>query len=133
MNETVSSRRQITLPAVMRMPGELKGGDVLILEDRGAEIVLKPEVVLEARTTTMNRLREWDAADRLSDRERARFDKPSGPVVSDANVTFPATHNPRCKAALVVRLIQAGTFGRTTPVFMRWRTRRDLALKVSGS
>ena len=58
----------------------LKGGDVLILEDRGGEIVLKPGVVLEAQYYNDEQIAEWDAADRLSDRERARiFDKLSGP------------------------------------------------------
>ena len=82
MNETlvVSSRGQITLPAVLRKRFGLKGGDVLILEDRGGEIVLKPGVVLEAQYYNDEQIAEWDAADRLSDRERARiFDKLSGP------------------------------------------------------
>ena len=70
MNETlvVSSRGQITLPAVLRKRFGIKGGDVLILEDRGDEIVLKPGVVLEARYYNDEQIAEWDAADRLSDR-----------------------------------------------------------------
>ena len=70
MNETlvVSSRGQITLPAVLRKRFGLKGGDVLILEDRGDEIVLKPGVVLEARYYSDEQIAEWDATDRLSDR-----------------------------------------------------------------
>ena len=43
----VSNRGQITLPAAMRKRLGIKGGDVVILEDRGTEIVLKPAVVLE--------------------------------------------------------------------------------------
>ena len=44
MNETlvVSSRGQITLPATLRRRLGIKGGDVMILEDRGQEVVLKP-------------------------------------------------------------------------------------------
>ena len=70
MNETlvVSSRGQITLPAVLRKRFGIKGGDVLILEDRGDEIVLKPGVVLEARYYSDEQIAEWDATDRLSDR-----------------------------------------------------------------
>ena len=51
MNETLvlSSRGQITLPAVLRKRLGLKTGDVLILEDRGSEIVLKPGVVIETQ------------------------------------------------------------------------------------
>ena len=82
MNEilVVSSRGQITLPAVLRKRFGIKGGDVLILEDGGDEIVLKPGVVLEAQYYNDEQIAEWGAADRLSDRERASiFDKLSGP------------------------------------------------------
>ena len=75
MNETlvVSSRGQITLPAVLRKRLGLKTGDVLILEDRGSEIVLKPGVVVERRYYSDEEIAEWDEADKLSDRERARI------------------------------------------------------------
>lgn len=75
MNETlvVSSRGQITLPAVLRKRLGLKTGDVLILEDRGSEIVLKPGVVIEAPYYSDEEITAWDKADRLSDRERARI------------------------------------------------------------
>ena len=81
MNETliVSSRGQITLPAVLRKRFGIKRGDVLILEDRGNEIVLKPGVVLEVEYFSDEQIAEWDAADVLSDEERARIlDKFSG-------------------------------------------------------
>ena len=75
MNETlvVSSRGQITLPAVLRKRLGLKTGDVLILKDRGSEIVLKPGVVVERRYYSDEEIAEWDEADRLSDRERSRI------------------------------------------------------------
>ena len=75
MNETLvlSSRGQITLPAVLRKRLGLKTGDVLILEDRGSEIVLKPGVVIETQYYSDEEIAEWDEADRLSDRERARI------------------------------------------------------------
>ena len=75
MNETLvlSSRGQITLPAVLRKRLGLKTGDVLILEDRGSEIVLKPGVVIETQYYNDEAIAEWDQADRLSGRERARI------------------------------------------------------------
>ena len=75
MNETLvlSSRGQITLPAVLRKRLGLKTGDVLILEDRGSEIVLKPGVVIETQYYRDEEIAEWDEADRLSGRERARI------------------------------------------------------------
>ena len=75
MQETlvVSSRGQITLPAVLRKRFGIKNGDVLILEDRGNEIVLKPGVVLEIQYYSDEQIAEWNAADVLSDRERTRI------------------------------------------------------------
>lgn len=75
MNETLvlSSRGQITLPAALRKRLGLKTGDVLILEDRGNEIVLKPGVVIETQYYRDEEIAEWDEADRLSGRERARI------------------------------------------------------------
>lgn len=81
MQETlvVSSRGQITLPAVLRKRFGIKRGDVLILEDRGNEIVLKPGVVLEVEYYSDEQIAEWDAADVLSGQERIRIlDKFSG-------------------------------------------------------
>ena len=75
MQETlvVSGRGQITLPAVLRKRYRIKRGDVLILEDRGNEIVLKPGVVLEVEYYSDEQIAEWDAADVLSDQERTRI------------------------------------------------------------
>ena len=75
MNETlvVSSRGQITLPAVLRKRLGLKTGDVLILEDRGSEIVLKPGIVIETQYYSDEEIAQWDRADKLSDRERTRI------------------------------------------------------------
>lgn len=81
MQETlvVSSRGQITLPAVLRKRFGIKRGDVLILEDRGYEIALKPGVVLEVEYYSDEQIAEWDAADVLSGQERIRIlDKFSG-------------------------------------------------------
>ena len=75
MSETliVSKRGQITLPAATRKRLGIKGGDVVILEDRGNEIVLKPGVVLEVEIYSDEQIAKWDAADRLDDGERQRI------------------------------------------------------------
>ena len=75
MSETlvVSSRGQITLPAALRKRLGIKGGDVVILEDRGNEVVLRPGIVLEVQPYSDKQIAQWDAEDELSDRERARI------------------------------------------------------------
>ena len=69
----VSDRGQITLPAAMRKRLGIKGGDIVVLEDRGTEIVLKPAVVIELQQYTDDDIEKWDAEDSLDDRERARI------------------------------------------------------------
>ena len=69
----VSSRGQITLPAATRERFGIKGGDVVILEDRGGEIVLKPGVVLEVQSYDDEQIAQWDADDRLDDGDRERI------------------------------------------------------------
>ena len=69
----VSSRGQITLPAATRKRLGIKGGDVVILEHRGGEIVLKPGMVLEMQQYSDEQIARWDADDKLDDRERERI------------------------------------------------------------
>jgi len=66
----VSERGQITLPARVRKRLGISGGDVVILEDRTSEIVLRPGIVLEYESYTDEQIAEWDAADTLDDQER---------------------------------------------------------------
>ena len=75
MSETlvVSSRGQITLPAALRKRLGIKSGDVVILEDRGNEVVLKPGIVLEIQHYSDEQIAQWDAEDKLSDQERAEI------------------------------------------------------------
>jgi len=75
MSETlvVSSRGQITLPAALRKRLGIKSGDVVILEDRGNEVVLKPGIVLEIQHYSDEQIAQWDAEDKLSDKERAKI------------------------------------------------------------
>ena len=69
----VSSRGQITLPAATRKRLGIKAGDVVILEDRGGEIVLKPGVVLEIQSYDDDQIAQWIADDRFDDGERRRI------------------------------------------------------------
>lgn len=69
----VSNRGQITLPAATRKRFGLKGGDVVILEDRGGELVLKPGMVLEVQHYSDDQVAQWDAEDKLGERERMRI------------------------------------------------------------
>lgn len=75
MSETVlvSNRGQITLPAALRKRLGIKGGDVVILEERDNEVVLKPGVVLEVELYSDEQIAQWDAEDMLSEAERARL------------------------------------------------------------
>ena len=57
----------------MRKRLGIKGGDVVILEDRGSEIVLKPGVVLGLDLYDDDQIAQWDAQDRLEDEERQRL------------------------------------------------------------
>ena len=69
----VSNRGQITLPVATRKRLGIKSGDIVILEDRGSEIVLKPGVVLEVEHYDDEQVAQWDADDKLDDGERARI------------------------------------------------------------
>ena len=69
----VSNRGQVTLPAATRKRFGIKGGDVVLLEDRGHEIVLKPGVVLEVEFYADDQVAAWNEADQLDDQERERI------------------------------------------------------------
>jgi len=75
MSETlvVSSRGQITLPAALRKRLGIKSGDVVILEDRGNEIVLKPGIVLEIQHYSDEQIAQWDSQDKFTDKEQSQI------------------------------------------------------------
>ncbi len=75
MNETlvVSRRGQITLPVLLRRRLGIKAGDVMILEDRGHEVVLKPRGAIEVEIYSDDQIAKWDTDDQLSDEERKRI------------------------------------------------------------
>ncbi len=70
---TVSSRGQITLPSGLRKLLGIRGGDIVILEHRKGEIVLKPGVVLEIKNYSDAQIARWDAEDKLDKKTRARI------------------------------------------------------------
>ncbi len=69
----VSSRGQITLPAAIRKRLGLRGGDAVLVERRGGEIVLKPGVVHEIQHYSDEQIAQWDADDKLEPSERTRM------------------------------------------------------------
>jgi len=75
MSETlvVSSRGQITLPAALRKRLGIRSGDVVILEEHGNEVVLKPGIVFEVQHYSDEQIAQWDAEDKLSDQERSQI------------------------------------------------------------
>ena len=77
MSETlvVSSRGQITLPAALRKRLGIKSGSVVIVENRGNEIVIKPGVVLEVQNYSDEQIDHWDTEDKLTDGGRGQIVK----------------------------------------------------------
>ena len=75
MSETlvVSSRGQITLPATLRKRLGIRSGDVVIVEERGNEVILKPGIVLEVQHYSDEQIAQWDTEDKLSDQERSQL------------------------------------------------------------
>ncbi len=69
----VSRRGQITLPALLRRRLGIKAGDVMSVEDRGQEVVLKPRAAIEVETYSDDQIAKWDADDQLSEEERKRI------------------------------------------------------------
>jgi AbrB family looped-hinge helix DNA binding protein len=74
-NVVVSDRGQITLPAGVRKRLGIEAGSVVVLEERGGEVVLKPAAVVALETYPEADIARWDEEDALSDAERARIGK----------------------------------------------------------
>jgi antitoxin PrlF len=69
-NLVVSKRGQITLPATLRRALGIQPGDVVTVEERDGDVVLKPAVVLEVSRYTDDEIAAWDAADEFAEGER---------------------------------------------------------------
>jgi len=77
-NVVVSGRGQVTLPAAMRKRLGIKGGGVVVVEDRDGELVIRPAAVVELAAYSDEVIAAWDREDRLSSEERARILKKVG-------------------------------------------------------
>jgi antitoxin PrlF len=66
----VSSRGQITLPVKVRKRLGIQSGGVVILEEKGSEILLRPAAVIEVETYSEAGIVRWDKEDRLEPSER---------------------------------------------------------------
>jgi antitoxin PrlF len=75
MSETlgVSSRGQVTLPAALRKRLWIKSGGVVILDERGNEVVLKPGIVQEFGQYSDDEIVQWDSEDKISTQEQERI------------------------------------------------------------
>jgi len=71
-NIIVSSRGQITLPAGMRKKLGIKPGGVVIAEDRGGEVILRPAMVVGVDIYSDAEIARWQSEDRLSVAEKSR-------------------------------------------------------------
>jgi antitoxin PrlF len=66
----VSSRGQITLPVKVRKRLGIQSGGVVILEEKGSEILLRPAAVIEVETYSEADIVRWDKEDRLEPSEQ---------------------------------------------------------------
>jgi AbrB family looped-hinge helix DNA binding protein len=71
----VSNRGQITLPVKIRKRLGIHAGGLILLEERGDEVVLRPAEVVEVETYSDQKIAKWDKADRLSETERTAIAK----------------------------------------------------------
>ena len=71
----VSNRGQITLPAKIRKRLGIRAGGLILLEERGEEVVLRPAAVVEVENYSDQQIAKWDKADRLSETERTAIAK----------------------------------------------------------
>ena len=69
-NLMVSSRGQITLPVKVRKRLGIQSGGVVILEEKGSEVLLRPAAVIEVETYSDMDIVRWDKEDRLEPSER---------------------------------------------------------------
>jgi AbrB family looped-hinge helix DNA binding protein len=66
-NLIISSRGQLTLPSEIRKKYGLGEGSVVVAEDRGGEIILRPAAVIEVEFYSDEQIQEWVRADAYKD------------------------------------------------------------------
>ena len=69
----VTQRGQVTLPAGVRKRLGIKEGDVLTLEERSGEMVIRPTAVLDLDVYSGDEIARWDGEDKLDDASRSRI------------------------------------------------------------
>jgi bifunctional DNA-binding transcriptional regulator/antitoxin component of YhaV-PrlF toxin-antitoxin module len=67
----VSNRGQLTLPAALRKRFGLQCVGAVIQEEHDNELVIKPTAVFEIEMYADSQIAQWNAEDRLDDRERS--------------------------------------------------------------
>jgi AbrB family looped-hinge helix DNA binding protein len=73
VNVIVSSRGQITLPAEIRKKYKMEEGEVLVIEERNGELILKPAKVFEVEYYSDSQINEWEAQDSFASGEKEKF------------------------------------------------------------
>jgi len=70
-NLIIGGRGQVTLPVSTRKRLGIAPGDVLTLEERNGEVVLRPTAVIEVQLYDDQQIAQWDVEDRMTpDEER---------------------------------------------------------------
>jgi AbrB family looped-hinge helix DNA binding protein len=72
-NLLISARGQITLPADIRKKYKIGDGDIIILEERNGELVLKPAQVLEVEYYSDEQLNEYVEQDKFRPGEKEKL------------------------------------------------------------
>lgn len=77
-NLMVSGRGQITLPVSIRRRLGIKAGGIVVAEERGGELVLRPAAVVELDGYTDEEIAAWDREDRLDPSEKDKILRKAG-------------------------------------------------------
>ncbi len=71
---SLSSKGQLTLPEAVRKRLGLAKGDMLAVEEKDGQIILKPVSVLPVRMYSDDEVAAWEQENALSDNEARTFD-----------------------------------------------------------
>lgn len=70
----VNNRGTVTLPIKMRQHLGLKAGDVLEIEEKNGQMLLKPTISLPLRQYDDAEIKSWMVADAMTQEQCGRFD-----------------------------------------------------------